>query len=111
MNWIAIDDAVGVVHHALMTESLAGPVNAVAPHVVANQEFTWTLGGVLSRPTALSVPAFALRMAYGDMAEETMLASTRVVPKRLQESAYPFRHPELEGALRHVLGRVRTDAS
>jgi uncharacterized protein (TIGR01777 family) len=106
MSWIALDDVIGAVQHALVTDTLRGPVNAVAPYPVTNREFTKTLGRVLRRPTLLPVPALAVRLALGEMADELLLASTRVEPKRLQATGYSFRHPELESALRHVLGRV-----
>jgi uncharacterized protein len=106
MSWIAIDDVSGVIQHALANESLSGPVNAVAPQPVTNREFTKTLGRVLGRPTLLAVPSFALRIAVGEMADALLLASTRAVPARLQSSGYTFRYPELEGALRHLLGKT-----
>lgn len=105
MSWITIDDTVGAVLHALATPGLNGPVNAVAPHPVTNREFTRTLGKVLSRPTIFPMPAFAARLAFGEMADELLLASTRVVPGRLMATGYNFRHERLEGGLRHVLGR------
>ena len=105
MSWISIDDAIGSIHHALMTDSLEGPVNAVAPGAVTNREFTKTLGRVLRRPTIFPMPAFAAKIAFGEMANDLLLSSTRVVPTRLTESDYAFRHPDLEQALRHVLGR------
>jgi uncharacterized protein len=105
MSWISIDDAVGAVHHAIMTEALSGPVNATAPQPVTNREFTATLARVLGRPAILPVPAPALRLALGEMGRVAVLGSARVVPERLTEAGYPFRHPALEGALRFVLGR------
>ena len=105
MSWIEIDDVVGVIHYALTTDELRGPVNAVAPNPVTNREFTKTLGRVLSRPTIFPMPAFAARLAFGEMADELLLASTRVKPARLQNSGYYFRHPRLEDALRHLLGK------
>jgi uncharacterized protein len=105
MSWIAIDDAIGAIHHALMTESLDGPVNATAPYPVTNRDFALTLGRVLGRPTILPAPATALRLAFGEMADVALLAGARVVPARLVRSGYEFRHGELEGALRFVLGR------
>jgi uncharacterized protein len=104
MSWISIDDAVGAIGHALATASLTGPVNAVAPRPVTNAEFTKTLGRVLSRPTVAPMPAFAARLAFGEMADELLLSGQRVVPRRLLESGYRFRHEDLETALRHVLG-------
>lgn len=105
MSWIALDDVVGAIHHVLMTPDLSGPVNAVAPAPVTNRDFTKTLGRVLGRPTLLPIPAFGARVAFGEMADELLLASTRVVPARLTTSGYPFRFPHLEEALRHLLGR------
>jgi uncharacterized protein len=105
MSWIAIDDVVGATHHAITCESLIGPVNVVSPNPVTNREFTKTLGRVLQRPTVLPMPAFAARVALGEMADELLLASTRVVPRRLEETGYQFRDPQLEPALRRVLGR------
>ncbi len=106
MSWLAIDDLLGIIHHALDHEDLTGPVNAVAPTPVTNAEFTKTLGRVLGRPTITPVPAFALRLALGELAEATLLASTRVRPERLQATGYRFRLPEREDALRHLLGRA-----
>ena len=104
MSWIAIDDLVGVILHALACDKLIGPVNAVAPNPVTNLEFTKTLGRVLRRPTVFSVPSWAARLAWGEMADDLLLASARVEPARLAASGYVFHYPELEGALRHVLG-------
>jgi uncharacterized protein (TIGR01777 family) len=105
-SWISIDDAAGAVLHALMTDSLSGAVNAVAPNPVTNAEFTKTLGRVLNRPTLVPMPAFAARLALGEMANELLLASTHVEPKELQQTGYDFRHPSLELALRHLLGKT-----
>ena len=105
LSWVAIDDVVGAISHAILTDSLHGPLNAVAPHPVTNREFIKTLGRVLRRPTIFRLPAFAARMVMGEMADELLLASARVKPTRLLESGYEFRFPELEGALRHVLGK------
>jgi uncharacterized protein len=106
MSWVALDDLLGVIHHLLDRADLEGPVNAAAPEPVTNAVFTKTLGRVLGRPTVAPVPAFALRLALGEMADAALLSSTRVRPERLQASGYRFRFPQLEGALRHVLGRT-----
>jgi hypothetical protein len=106
MSWIAMDDLVGVIHHLLDRPDLGGPVNAVAPEPVTNAAFTKTLGRVLGRPTIAPAPAFALRLAFGEMADATLLTGARVRPERLLASGYRFRFPDLEGALRHVLGRT-----
>ena len=103
-SWIALDDMVGVLQHLLEHDELAGPVNAASPAPVTNAELTKTLGRVLGRPTLVPVPRFALRLALGEMAE-AVLASARLRPQRLLESGYAFRFPELEGALRHEIGR------
>jgi uncharacterized protein len=105
MSWISIDDVVGAVHHAIMTEALSGPVNTTAPQPVTNREFTATLARVLGRPALIRVPAPALRLALGEMGEVAVLGSARVLPERLTQAGYRFRHPALEGALRFVLGR------
>lgn len=105
MSWITLDDAVGAIHHALITDTLQGPLNITAPHAQTNNEFTAALGRVLRRPTLLPLPARVARLALGEMADELLLASARVEPKRLQETQFPFRHPELEGALRYLLGK------
>jgi uncharacterized protein len=104
ISWVAIDDAVGAIKLALNDESIRGPLNIVSPHPVTNEEFTKTLGHVLSRPTALAMPAFAVRLAFGEMADEMLLTSQRVIPKRLNDAGYEFEYPELEGALRKHLG-------
>lgn len=106
MSWIALDDVVGILHHALLTSVLRGPVNAVAPHPVTNREFTKTLGRVLRRPTWFPLPSFMARVLFGEMADALLLASIRVEPARLGDTGYRFRYPELEGALRHVLGKA-----
>lgn len=105
ISWIAMDDVVGAINFALEHEALRGPVNVVAPNAATNLEFTKTLGKVISRPTFFTVPEFAARLAFGEMADEMLLASQRVEPKRLIEAKYQFRYPVLEGALRHVLGK------
>ena len=105
MSWIAIDDLVGAISHALVTESLRGPLNAVSPNPATNLEFTKTLGRVLKRPTLFPVPAFGMRLLFGQMADEVLLASARVEPIQLSATGFSFRYPTLEGALRHLLGR------
>jgi NAD dependent epimerase/dehydratase family enzyme len=106
MSWVAMDDVLGALHHALVDEEVRGPFNLVAPEPVTNREFTKTLGRVLGRPTLTPAPAFALRLALGEMADATLLASSRVRPARLEETGYAFRFPDLEGALRHLLGKA-----
>jgi uncharacterized protein len=103
MSWISIDDTVGAILHALVTDSFSGAVNLVAPDPVRNRDFTRILGQVLSRPTPFAVPAGALRLALGEMATATLLASLRVLPKRLLASGYRFEHPDLKTGLEAVL--------
>ena len=105
VSWIALSDTVSAIRHAIDSESLAGPVNLAAPVPVTNAELTKTLARVLRRPALLPVPAFALRLVFGEMGEATLLASQRMRPRRLLDNGYRFRHPVLEGALRHELGR------
>lgn len=100
MSWVSREDAVRAIRFALDTEALAGPVNVTAPEPVTNAEFTRVLGRVLGRPTLFPVPAAALQLAFGEMAEATLLASQRALPRRLQEAGFEFRHPTLEAALR-----------
>lgn len=109
MSWIAIDDLVRVILRVLSADSLQGPVNAVAPNPVTNLEFTKTLGRVLGRLTPFPMPAFAARLAFGEMGEALLLASQRVEPRRLRETGYSFRFPELEPALRYLLGKTHAE--
>jgi uncharacterized protein (TIGR01777 family) len=105
VSWISIADAVGAICFALENERCAGPVNIVAPQPVTNAEFARTLACVLHRPALLPAPAWALRVAFGRMADEALLASTRAVPQKLEASGYAFRHADLESALRDILRR------
>jgi uncharacterized protein (TIGR01777 family) len=104
ISWVSLDDAVGAIRLALHDETIRGPLNITAPNPVTNEVFTKTLGHVLSRPTALAMPAFAARLAFGEMADEMLLASQHVVPKRLLDAGYEFKYPQLESALRRYVG-------
>ncbi|CAN5684199.1 hypothetical protein BH24ACT22_BH24ACT22_13360 [soil metagenome] len=104
-SWVALDDVAGALVHALENDSVEGPVNVVAPNPMTNAEYTKVLGNVLNRPTFFPAPAPALRAVLGEVADELLLASARVEPAKLRETDYDFRCPELEGALRHLLGR------
>ncbi|HEX2182551.1 MAG TPA: TIGR01777 family oxidoreductase [Rubrobacteraceae bacterium] len=104
-SWVALDDVVGAIVHALTDDSVEGPVNVGSPHPMPNAEYTKVLGKVLNRPTVFPVPAPALRVAIGGVADALLLASQRMQPAKLQETGYAFRYPELEDALRHLLGR------
>jgi NAD dependent epimerase/dehydratase family enzyme len=103
-SWLVTEDVVGVILHALTTDSLQGPVNAV-PNPVTAREYTETLNRILNRPTVFPLPAPLARMALGDFADEMLLASIRADSTKLRESGYEFRYPDLEDALRHLLGR------
>ncbi len=108
MSWIAINDLVGIIHHAIRNESLQGPVNAVSPHPVANRTFNRTMARVLARPAFLKLPGFVARLVLGEMAKEVLLASARIAPAKLLKSQYKFLFPELENALRHILQKPET---
>jgi uncharacterized protein (TIGR01777 family) len=103
MSWISLDDHIRAMEHALATTGLHGPVNLVSPNPVTNAEFASTLARVLSRPALVPVPAFALELAYGEMARATILAGQRVLPKALRRAGFQFAHPTLEEALRFEL--------
>ena len=109
MSWIGRDDALGAVYHAIMTASCRGPVNVCAPGAVTNAGFTRELASALGRPAMFPVPTFVLRAIFGQMADETLLASTRAEPAALQASGFIFRHAEVGVCLRHELGVPRRD--
>ena len=104
-SWVALEDVIGALQFAVLNPQIDGAMNVVAPDAATNYEFTKTLGKVLGRPTIFPMPAFAARLALGEMADELLLTSTRVVPKTLQQNGYAFRFPNLEDALRHLLGK------
>jgi uncharacterized protein (TIGR01777 family) len=106
ISWIALDDAVRAIEFVLQAAALTGPVNAVAPNPVTNRQFTEALGRVVGRPTILPMPAFAARMAFGEMADEMLLSSARALPRALENVGFAFQHPQLEPALRDILGRT-----
>lgn len=106
LSWIGIDDLIDIFHRGLWDTTVAGPVNAVAPHPVRNLDYTRALGRVLRRPTVLPVPALGPRLLLGKQgAAEMAQASQRVAPARLARRGHTFRHEHLEPALRHLLGR------
>ena len=104
-SWVALQDVVGAIEHVLKAEACRGPVNVVSPNPARNGEFTRVLGSVLSRPAVFPVPAFAARVALGQMADELLLASQRVEPAKLAATGYVFQQPELRGALQSALAR------
>jgi uncharacterized protein (TIGR01777 family) len=103
MSWIAIDDVVNGLKYLMENGAVSGPVNFVAPNAVTNAEFTKTLGHVLSRPTLFPIPAFGVRLAFGEMGEALLLSGQRVKPSIMEESGFRFTWPTLEPALRHLL--------
>ncbi len=102
-SWISLGDLVEVVVRVLTDDALSGAVNAVSPNPATNLEFTRELGAALSRPTVFAVPGFVARLALGEMGDEMLLSSARVIPARLEAAGFRFRHPVLCEALRHIL--------
>jgi uncharacterized protein (TIGR01777 family) len=109
-SWISLEDLLGLIQFALFTKELEGPVNAVSPRPVRQEEFAKTLGRVLSRPAVLPMPAGAIRAMFGEMGQETVLSGARVRPVVAERRGFPFIHPGLEPALRFALGRATTGA-
>jgi len=102
-SWIAIDDLVEIIYYLLKNKNFQGPVNAVSPNPVTNSEFTRALGQVLNRPTLIPLPAFAARGLLGEMADETMLSSTRVIPQKLLDAGFKFKYMDLKNVLSGIL--------
>ena len=105
VSWIALTDTVRAIRYLIDAKALTGPMNLAAPEPVTNAELASTLGRVLHRPARLPVPATALRLVFGEMGDATLLASQRMIPRRLLESGFQFSYSTLEAALRHELGR------
>jgi uncharacterized protein (TIGR01777 family) len=103
MSWIAMDDIVAIVHFFLDGENLKGAFNLTAPNPVTNAEFTKTLGTALNRPTVLPLPAFAIKLLFGEMGEKLLLQGARVLPKRLEAAGFIFQFTDLESAIKHVM--------
>lgn len=103
MSWIAIEDALGALHHILSEETIKGPVNIVSPNPVRNEEFTQDLAAVFKKKAPFRIPAFILKTFLGQMGEELLLSSTKVEPRRLLETGYPFLYPQLKDALHYQL--------
>ena len=103
ISWVALDDVVNAIKLTINDQSLRGPVNIVSPNPVTNEDFTRALGHVLNRPTALAVPAFAARLAFGEMADEMLMASQKVMPKKLLAAGFQFALPSLEATLQRYL--------
>jgi NAD dependent epimerase/dehydratase family enzyme len=103
LPWVGLDDAICAFYAALMDDRVSGVLNVVAPTPVTNRQFTRTLGRVLHRPTALTVPTFVLKAA-GQMGREMLLSSQRVALRKLNAAGFRFRDPELESMLHRVMG-------
>lgn len=102
-SWIGLTDLVRIISHCVSDSTLSGPVNAASPNPDTNRVFTKTLGKVLKRPTLIPMPGFLAKIALGQMADDLLLASARVLPKKLEDTGFEFQHPELEDCLRHEL--------
>jgi len=103
MSWISLDDEIAVINFAIENENLRGAINAVSPNPVTNEEFTKTLGEVLYRPTFLPLPQFAISMIFGEMGDALLLASTKVLPKRLEDAGFKFKYPQLQAAIEQAI--------
>lgn len=103
MSWISLDEEVAIIRYLINNQNISGSVNLVSPNPVTNKEFTKALGKVLRRPTLLPLPAFAVRLLFGEMGDALLLSSTRVYPNKLLKSGYEFKNPMLEPALRSML--------
>lgn len=104
ISWISIRDLVAIVDFIINQPLIRGPVNVVSPIPTNNRILTATLGRVLNRPTLFKIPAFVVKLLFGQMAEEMLLSSTRVTPKILLEADYNFKDQSLEAVLRYCLG-------
>ena len=103
VSWISITDAVSAIIFALKHQTLSGPVNVVSPEPVRNKQFAQTLGKALHRPEVLPIPKKMLHAMFGDFADETLLASTKVVPEKLTQAGFEFQHPNLQTAFESML--------
>ena len=107
MSWISLDDAICAIHHLMQNATVEGPINIASNKPITNKEFTKRLGSILKRPTVAAVPAFVIKMLFGQMGRETILASTRVDSTKLSQSGYTYRYPYIEEALSHYLGKSK----
>lgn len=103
MSWIDVRDMVGAIHHILKNDLIQGPVNMVAPKPVRNEEFAKTLASVLSRPAIFPLPAFAVKLVFGEMGEDLLLGSQKVEASKLISTGYPFRYRNLKTSLESLL--------
>ncbi len=103
MSWIALEDLTGIIHFVLENENVRGAVNSTAPYPVTNETFTKTLGEVLYRPTIIPIPEFGIKFLFGEMGETLLLEGARVIPKKLQDTSFSFKYPELKDAIKKAL--------
>ena len=103
MSWISMEDEIAVINYVIENENIRGAVNAVSPNPVTNHDFTKTLGEVLYRPTFLPLPEFAVSMVFGEMGDALLLASTKVMPKRLTDAGFEFKYPDLKAAIENAV--------
>jgi hypothetical protein len=103
LSWIHVDDEVGIIRHALENGSVSGPLNLTAPDPVTNKEFSSALGKTLGRSSWLPVPGFVLKIALGELGQ-IALTGQRVIPEKALETGYKFKYPEVNGALKDILG-------
>jgi len=103
MSWISMEDHIAVINCVIENENIRGAVNSVSPNPVTNEEFTKTLGEVLYRPTFLPLPEFAVSMVFGEMGDALLLASTKVLPKRLEDAGFQFKYPQLKPAIENAV--------
>lgn len=102
-SFIAIDDLLDIILFAIENKALSGPINAVSPYPITNQQFTDSLAKVLHRPAFLPLPAFAAKFIFGQMADELLLSSAKVFPKKLTDAGFTFKYPDIHDALKHTL--------
>ncbi len=103
MSWIHLEDIVGLIRFAINNESISGPINGTAPEPVTNKNFTKTLGKTLRRPAIFPMPAFVVKLLFGQMGEELLLAGKQIVPKKMTQAGFQFKYSRLENALKDIL--------
>ncbi|MDP0500550.1 MAG: TIGR01777 family oxidoreductase [Verrucomicrobiota bacterium JB022] len=103
LSWITPDDLAAAILHCIRNDQLEGAVNMAAPEPVSNGTFAQALGHAVGRPTVVPIPSFAIKLRYGQMGEETILADNRILPAKLRSSGFNWQYPEIEGALKHAL--------
>ncbi|MGH7884103.1 MAG: DUF1731 domain-containing protein, partial [Thermodesulfobacteriota bacterium] len=102
-SWVSINDVSKIVEFIINNKNIEGPVNTVSPNPLTCREFTKIFAGVLNRPSVVPIPSFLIKLAFGEMGEHALLASTKVIPKKLLDSGYSFCHPKLDIALKDIL--------